>query len=513
MHVAKLVQHEPSTSRTLLSIGEISGRKQVSQKFTVARQATSGSTRHPGEIAEKLLQSVPTLAPPRRRRSNSRRRLRVATLASLVLARKRGNQQPLIQSNCDAATAPAARTMTPSTLSNRPSGRPTANSSPLLSQLASIHRSRSRVRTNRRSAARTFACVVLVAAATYAIVTSGVAVTDAEAIARSVEVRSTYLGHVVRTAHHLHSSTRMVFRTWLRWYLRQLHFSPLGARALTAGFIFFLADAIAQALALRQLAASGAQSKLLRFSTARLVRYTAYGFFVMGPFLYLWYSLMEEYGPEDDLSGALQKSIFEQIVLEPVCISGYILYEGVVCRRNMNVTYRKLRTSIWPLWFKNAIFWMPANFSNYYIGTPDLRVLFANLCSLFWNIYFSSKVNSTARPNASAGRPSVTPTPSAASKLELPLHREKRTTSTTLLPAATTARLRPAHPASHPTTATTESSDGSISTDSSHVSTGSVSANERGVAQNIQITNHERTPLASHSMLQDTSQEAVIGMV
>lgn len=119
----------------------------------------------------------------------------------------------------------------------------------------------------------------------------------------------------------------------------------------------------------------------------------------MGPFLYLWYALMNEYGPEDDLKGSLLKCLFEQITLEPICISMYIIYDGLICRRGPRAVRNSLDAQFFPLWFKNAVFWLPANFANYYIGTPELRVIFANLCSLFWNIYFSSKVNKIAVPS------------------------------------------------------------------------------------------------------------------
>lgn len=102
---------------------------------------------------------------------------------------------------------------------------------------------------------------------------------------------------------------------------------------------------------------------------------------------------MNEYGPDDDFKGALIKCLFEQITLEPICISLYMLYDGVLCRQSWSSIRDTLERQFFPLWAKNAIFWLPANFANYYIGTPDLRVVFANLCSLFWNIYFSAKVN------------------------------------------------------------------------------------------------------------------------
>lgn len=180
-------------------------------------------------------------------------------------------------------------------------------------------------------------------------------------------------------------AVRAVARRSLRWYLRQLHYSPFGSRAVSAGIIFFLADLSGQLL-------SGA-GRYSPFDLSRLLRYSSYGFVVMGPFLYSWYSLMHEFGPEDDVKGALQKALFEQFTLEPTCIAMYMIYDGIVQRRPVRETYLRLAAQFGPLWFKNAVFWLPANFSNYYIGTPDLRVLFANLCSLFWNIYFSIKVN------------------------------------------------------------------------------------------------------------------------
>lgn len=124
----------------------------------------------------------------------------------------------------------------------------------------------------------------------------------------------------------------------------------------------------------------------------------------MGPFLYVWYTMMNAYGPDDDFSGSLQKCLFEQLTLEPICIAMYIVYDALLRRTGVAGVTSGLATTFLPLWLKNAIFWLPANFANYYIGTPDLRVAFANLCSLFWNIYFSGKVNSVKAPFGSRAK-------------------------------------------------------------------------------------------------------------
>lgn len=187
----------------------------------------------------------------------------------------------------------------------------------------------------------------------------------------------------------LHATTiRRTCRRLLLIYIHILHVRPLVSRAISAGFIFLSADIIAQRLA----------SSAAPFDFVRLIRYSSYGLVVMGPFLYLWYSAMHLYGPNDTLVGAAQKALFEQITLEPLCIGGYMIWDGAARRRPMAEVRGRLRTQFCGLLLKNAVFWVPANFSNYAAGTPDLRVLYANLCSLFWNVYFSTFVNSLSDP-------------------------------------------------------------------------------------------------------------------
>lgn len=197
-----------------------------------------------------------------------------------------------------------------------------------------------------------------------------------------------------------HPRVARIWRRFFHWYLRVLHVRPLCVRSISAGIIFFFADVLAQRLA----PVRGQRSALC---AARLARYSAYGALVMAPFLYAWYTVMGVLVPRDDLPAALAKCVFEQFTLEPFCIVMYIVYDAVVCSRGWRAASRKIASAFFPLWVKNAVFWMPANFCNYYIATPDLRVVFANLCSLFWNAYFSSKINV---PVSNQRRPPSTPT-------------------------------------------------------------------------------------------------------
>lgn len=199
-------------------------------------------------------------------------------------------------------------------------------------------------------------------------------------------------------------AARRSMRTMLHSYQRQLHLRPMTSRAVTAGIIFCFADILAQLLT----RPAGRKSFTATFSFWRVVRYALFGLLFIGPVLYVWYDMMNQFGPPDDVRGSVFKSIFEELTLEPVCIATYIVYDGVLTGKPYRLISRTIRTKLVPLWFNNSAFWLPANFANYYIGTPDMRVIFANLCSLFWNVYFSAKVNRI--PGYGHGEGAVLPT-------------------------------------------------------------------------------------------------------
>ena len=71
----------------------------------------------------------------------------------------------------------------------------------------------------------------------------------------------------------------------------------------------------------------------------------------------------------------------------------YFIYDGLVKGNNRNKIWKRIKMEFGGLLIKNAMFWIPANFCNYYLATQELRVVFSNLCSFFWNVYFSSRVN------------------------------------------------------------------------------------------------------------------------
>lgn len=214
---------------------------------------------------------------------------------------------------------------------------------------------------------------------------------------------------VVVGVYHVWFTVRRHARRLLHDYQRLLHIYPLASRAISAGIIFFFADLIAQFLN---------RTKQRPFSSTysfgRNMRYSFYGLLLMGPLLYVWYGLMHCYGPPDTIRGSIQKALIENFTLEPGCIIIYVVYDAIVYQRPFSYVKRTIRTRLFPVWVNQCMFWFPANFSNYYIGTPDMRVIFSNLCSLLWNIYFSAKASrwSSSQESGHAPPPShIKPVP------------------------------------------------------------------------------------------------------
>jgi len=108
--------------------------------------------------------------------------------------------------------------------------------------------------------------------------------------------------------------------------------------------------------------------------------------------------MMHRFAPGDSFQGACVKAIFEQCTLEPICIFVYMIYDGIMQRKSVSEIRYNIKTQFFGLWMKNAMFWVPGNFSNYYWGTPELRVVFANMCSFWWNTYFSICMARFAKP-------------------------------------------------------------------------------------------------------------------
>lgn len=195
---------------------------------------------------------------------------------------------------------------------------------------------------------------------------------------------------------------RRYARRALHAYQRLLHIYPLMSRSISAGFIFLTADSIAQILSRPR-----HKHLLSSFSLKRALRYSLYGLIIMGPLLYVWYNMMHKFGPPDDMQGAMLKSIFEEITLEPLCIFLYMVYDAVINKRTYRQFKHTFQTRFHTLWFINSLYWLPANFANYYVGTPDMRVLFANTCSLFWNVYFADKASKWSSSHRSLNNPST----------------------------------------------------------------------------------------------------------
>lgn len=237
-----------------------------------------------------------------------------------------------------------------------------------------------------------------------------------------------YAAGKFKNVSQLQSRVHIGLQTWrmsternMQAYRYLLDTNPLITRALTTGLLFFLADLIAQYLnadknsgdnSVSSVSSSnGSITDRTQLGTVdsqdefegerspswiwtRSLRYAAYGLVIVGPFLHWWYELTYRYAPSNSFRWALAKAVFESLTLQPLGIVLHMVYDFVVRRRSYTQLRQTLKSKFLLFWSANIIYWTPANFANYYIGSQQMRVAFSNLCHVLWHVYFSEHLNS-----------------------------------------------------------------------------------------------------------------------
>lgn len=242
-----------------------------------------------------------------------------------------------------------------------------------------------------------------------------------------------YAAGKFRNVSQLQSRVHIGLQAWrtsternMQAYRYLLDTNLLMTRALTAGLLFFLADLITQYLNAHNknsgsgsslsssLSSSGSSSSITdrtqldtvdsqdefdgerspSWVWTRSLRYAAYGLVIVGPFLHWWYELTYRYAPGNSLRWALAKAVFESLTVQPLGIALHMVYDSVVRRRSYTHLRQVVKSKFLLFWSANVIYWTPANFANYYIGSQQMRVAFSNSCYVIWHMYFSEHLNS-----------------------------------------------------------------------------------------------------------------------
>jgi hypothetical protein len=121
----------------------------------------------------------------------------------------------------------------------------------------------------------------------------------------------------------------------------------------------------------------------------RLAIFTALGFAWVAPLLHVWFGLVNRWVPAAGNVGALQRMALDQFAWAPVFIASIIGLLSLADGAGVNGARDALRADWWPSITANWKLWVPAQFINFRYVAPQHQLLFANLASLAWNVWFS----------------------------------------------------------------------------------------------------------------------------
>eukprot|EP00271_Cylindrocystis_brebissonii_P022920 TRINITY_DN9059_c0_g2_i1.p1 TRINITY_DN9059_c0_g2~~TRINITY_DN9059_c0_g2_i1.p1 ORF type:complete len:300 (-),score=15.94 TRINITY_DN9059_c0_g2_i1:389-1288(-) len=129
-------------------------------------------------------------------------------------------------------------------------------------------------------------------------------------------------------------------------------------------------------------------SVLEQIDFLRTVRLSAYGFFIYGPVLHVWFRGMDRIFPTPSLRSTLSKVAMSQTMLNPALLAFVFAYNYAWMGR-LEELPEKYRRDLLPAMQTGWRFWIPASITNFGLVPLPFRVLFSSSCSLVWNCYVS----------------------------------------------------------------------------------------------------------------------------
>ncbi|KAL0477333.1 SYM1 [Acrasis kona] len=190
-------------------------------------------------------------------------------------------------------------------------------------------------------------------------------------------------------------------RRLLASYSRALNNSPNTTKAITAGTLAAIGDAFSQGLE----AYSGKRD---HYDYMRTLKFSSYGFIIVGPMLHQWYKVLNslkaplklETLSRYNFSEARKTQIVEgtrvakqvfidQAFFAPASLVLFFAYINVVEGLSVDDLKKKLEKDMWPTLVANWKLWPAVQFVNFALVPLAYRVLVVNFVSILWNAYLS----------------------------------------------------------------------------------------------------------------------------
>ena len=190
-------------------------------------------------------------------------------------------------------------------------------------------------------------------------------------------------------------------RSLLSSYQSHLVSNPILTKSITSGVITFIGDVLSQSLSSLPLTGS---ISLTSLSVPRLLAFTLVGTLFVGPYLHYWYGFLHSFRLSLKASGiGIRVQPLLQIMLDQTLgvllffPTFYLLYESTSHLLHSRLPsfpslVSSMPGSLLPVILMQYRVWPLINLVSFTFVPVEMRVLFSNIASLFWNVYLCGKL-------------------------------------------------------------------------------------------------------------------------
>jgi len=123
---------------------------------------------------------------------------------------------------------------------------------------------------------------------------------------------------------------------------------------------------------------------------SRTLTLAAVGFFYSGPVNHIWFATLEKFvRTQNHMRSVSLKLMIDQALFVPSAISGYMIVRGFFEQKTLPQIHQQLEEKLSVATQAAWQFWPMVNIVSFSLVPLMYRVLFGNVCALFWNAKLS----------------------------------------------------------------------------------------------------------------------------
>lgn len=121
----------------------------------------------------------------------------------------------------------------------------------------------------------------------------------------------------------------------------------------------------------------------------KVMRFSLYGAFVMGPTLYLWMRMAWMMWPGRDFRSSIAKALTEQVSYDPAGITTFLFTMSLAEKSTLGEAAHEVRAKFFDTWKVGVVYWPLVQTFNFACIPMHNQVVFTSFFSMIWTSFLA----------------------------------------------------------------------------------------------------------------------------